>query len=153
MYIIVITIATICLFAYNDFQVPEFGNKTVISAKNLTGFKNGSLLIIDKNIDKIEEGNSILYYDTYTTNNIITIHKIKSKEKTNEMETTFILENDNLLSSKYVIGSTKQIVSIPFVGYFFSFITSSLGYLVCIIVPLLMLLIYEVFMLRKEYQK
>lgn len=143
---ILIIILTVCLFTINPFKGSKIGNRTVISlSNNLKSYKKGSLLIVTK--EKIKVGDNILYYDTSKGKKSLKITNVKKIINTNQTETTYVVKNNLFLSDEYVLGTDKTIKSIPFLGYIYSILISSIGYLIVVIIPITT---YFIMTLRKR---
>ena len=124
----------------------EIGNRTIISlSNNLKSYKKGSLLIVTK--EKIKVGDNILYYDTSKGKKSLKITNVKKIINTNQTETTYVVKNNLFLSDEYVLGTDKTIKSIPFLGYIYSILISSIGYLIVVIIPITT---YFIMTLRKR---
>ena len=135
LYLILIIILTVCLFTINPFKGSKIGNRTIISlSNNLKSYKKGSLLIVTK--EKIKVGDNILYYDTSKGKKSLEITNVKKIINTNQTETTYVVKNNLFLSDEYVLGTDKTIKSIPFLGYIYSILISSIGYLIVVIIPI-----------------
>lgn len=146
LYLILIIILTVCLFTINPFKGSKIGNRTIISlSNNLKSYKKGSLLIVTK--EKIKVGDNILYYDTSKGKKSLKITNVKKIINTNQTETTYVVKNNLFLSDEYVLGTDKTIKSIPFLGYIYSILISSIGYLIVVIMPITT---YFIMTLRKR---
>lgn len=146
LYLILIIILTVCLFTINPFKGSKIGNRTIISlSNNLKSYKKGSLLIVTK--EKIKVGDNILYYDTSKGKKSLKITNVKKIINTNQTETTYVVKNNLFLSDEYVLGTDKTIKSIPFLGYIYSILISSIGYLIVVIIPITT---YFIMTLRKR---
>ena len=146
LYLILIIILTVCLFTINPFKGSKIGNRTIISlSNNLKSYKKGSLLIVTK--EKIKVGDNILYYDTSNGKKSLKITNVKKIINTNQPETTYVVKNNLFLSDEYVLGTDKTIKSIPFLGYIYSILISSIGYLIVVIMPITT---YFIMTLRKR---
>lgn len=146
LYLILIIILTVCLFTINPFKGSKIVNRTIISlSNNLKSYKKGSLLIVTK--EKIKVGDNILYYDTSKGKKSLKITNVKKIINTNQTETTYVVKNNLFLSDEYVLGTDKTIKSIPFLGYIYSILISSIGYLMVVIIPITT---YFIMTLRKR---
>lgn len=153
LYIIVSTLVTTCLLHFNDYRISEFGDKSIIIVnKNnkLDDFKNGSLLIVSKDLNDIKNGDKIFYYDTYENKASIKVDTVNNVEKITDSEKTFLLGNDKYLSSEYVIGKVNGTNIIMYLGYILNLLESKWGFLFIIILPILFLFVYEVYVLIGE---
>ena len=67
--------------------------------------------------------------------------------KTNEKETTYVIRDNEYLSSEYVVGTDKTAKKVSNFGYIYKIFTSKLGYLVFVLVPLI---VYFIFILKSS---
>lgn len=149
IYILFVIIITAFLFTFNKFSNSVIGYKTIIGNKEiLDDYKPGDLLVVS-NKNEINEGDKILFYDTASGKNSLNITEVVNIKSTNKNEKTYVIENNVFLSSEYVIGTKDETMRIPFIGYLYMFFTSKIGYLISVIVPIV---IYLVYTLRK-YKK
>lgn len=144
IYLFIIIISTTCVLTINKYNISQIGKYSFVN-------ENSSLLIINKN-RIINENDEIYYYDTYSKDITVKKQTVTKIEKINEIETLYTLEDKHLLSSKHLLGSSNCI-KIPIAGSLLSFLTSTLGYLICIVLPILFILIYFTYNLRQELRK
>lgn len=153
VYVIVSVFVTSCLLTFNDYRVSEFRNSSfiIVSEDNpISGYGDGDLLVISNEVDDIHSNSEILYYDTYESKVNIKIGSVVSREKVTDTESTFLLDNDKYLSSEFVIGDVSSIKVYPFVGSLLEVLESKWGFLVIIILPILVVFIYEIYALIQE---
>ena len=129
----------------DDYQKLMSGFTIISLSNNLKSYKKGSLLIVTK--EKIKVGDNILYYDTSKGKKSLKITNVKKIINTNQTETTYVVKNNLFLSDEYVLGTDKTIKSIPFLGYIYSILISSIGYLIVVIIPITT---YFIMTLRKR---
>ena len=139
IYLILTLFVTTCLLSYNEYNVPEVFNKIIIVSKDINNYNNGSLIIIDKN-KEYKTNEEIFYYDSYVPSLKVDSSLVVSIEKITETEDTLLLENGRYLSSEFVIGNS--FTTIPLIGYVISVMSSKIGYIACVILPTLLVLIY-----------
>ncbi len=154
VFYVVITIPiTFLLINYNDYDVSVFGNNTLLIPRktDLVGYDKNSLLVVSKNIKNIKVGDTILYYDTYKSNVSIKNEKVASII---ENPKTFIVgsESHHILDN-YVIGTSKTVTVYPLIGGVIALLTSKMGYLFLIILPILILFILELYLFIMEVRK
>ena len=150
IYLVVSILMTSYLLHYNDYNLAEYGSKTYVTLdKDLGEYKKGSLLAINKDIFAIKEGDGLFYYDSFSTSMKVEYSKVLSTEKISDKEVTYTIENGNMLSSEYVIGGTAQTSSYP-LGGIVDFLSSRWGYLFVIVLPILVVFIYELYALIRE---
>ena len=130
-----------------------FGKKMFIvnsDSMKATDFAAGDLIFV-KEVDPstLKEGDIISYTSTNTENfgELIT-HKIKKLTVTASGEPGFITygtttgeEDKTIVTYPYVVG--KYTGKIAKMGYFFQFLKTTPGYIVCILVPFMLLIISQ----------
>lgn len=152
VYAIIAVLVTICLLSYNDYKVSEFGNNSIIiidSNKLEPDFMEGDLVIVNKE-DKIDIGDNIFFYNTYTRDIEITLGKVTEMEKVSEKETTYTINDSLKLSSEYVVGSAKTSDKYGKIGKILSVLESKWGFLFLIVFPSLIAFIYEIYIIAIE---
>lgn len=130
-----------------------FGKKMFIvnsDSMKATDFAAGDLIFV-KEVDPstLKEGDIISYTSTNTENfgELIT-HKIKKLTVTASGEPGFITygtttgeEDKTIVTYPYIVG--KYTGKIAKIGYFFQFLKTTPGYIVCILVPFMLLIISQ----------
>ena len=118
-------------------------------------FKTGSLLIIKKvDVTAIRENDIITF--RRNRDNVATTHRVM--RILNDEGLQFVTRGDanNVddplpVSAEDVSGIV--VASLPYIGYFIGFIRTKQGLLICIIIPALILMIFQVLKLLKEEKK
>ena len=147
IYILFVLLITILLFTFNKFSNSVIGDKVIAGINhNVDIYKKGDLLIGNKN-SSVNKGDKILFYDTKNGKNYLNVTKVVGIKTTTDV--TYVIRDNEFLSSEYVIGTTDFTKRIPFLGYLYLFFTSKIGYLIFVMVPII---IYFVTTLRK-YRK
>ena len=146
IYIVISSFVTSCLLNFNDYNVTEFSKKVLFVVKKDGEFKNskkGDLLVLEKS-SNFNEGDLILYYDTYDRVTDIKEASVRGMEKITDKETTFELDNGKYLSQEYVIGKMSDSHRYSKVGYVLDVLESKWGFLFIIVLPMFVLLLYEI---------
>lgn len=148
---------TICLLNYNDYNITEINDKTLIiitdSELESNNYKKGDLVVVTKNDNSdIAIGDKIFFYDIDHNKEevIINIGSVVNKEKITDTESTFTMNGEYLLSSEYVIGKTDTSKIYHGFGSVLAILESRLGFLFLIIFPILVLFIYEIYAVIRE---
>lgn len=154
IYGIIAIILTVCLLKYNDYNITEFKDKSLIIVGDdelRPDFNNGDLVVVykNKNVD-IQVGDKIFFYDTYQNQVSVNLGSVIDKEVITKDETTFIMDGEYALSSEYVIGAAKTSKVYPNMGKVLGILESRFGFLFIIIFPILILFIYEIYAVIKE---
>lgn len=143
--IVMIVGMSLLLLSYNEFRVSEFGNNTILLIDDkLLDYEAGSLLIVNKGkIDEIKKGDFVFYYDTSSTRVKTVLTQVKEVNPKIAGEASFTLINDYILNEEYVIGTTKHTKEIKNLGTILSILESKWGFLFLVVIPALMLFLYE----------
>lgn len=154
IYAVVAIILTICLLKYNDYNITEFKDKSLIIVSDdelRPDFNEGDLVVVYKNKNSdINVGDKIFFYDTYQNQVSVNLGSVINKETITKDETTFIMDGEYSLSSEYVIGAAKTSKVYPNMGKILGFLESRYGFLFIIIFPILIMFIYEIYAVIKE---
>lgn len=147
----VFTVISVSTFDRADRKL--FGYKAFIvlsDSMSKTDFNAGDLVLV-KEVDPatLQEGDIIAYTSQNTANYGKTVtHKIRSLTTDASGEPGFITygtttdtDDETVVTYPYVLG--KYSSHIPKVGTFFQFLKSTPGYIVCILVPFLVLILLE----------
>jgi len=157
----VIVAATVCIMVFTLISVNTFdqANRSIFGCKffvvrsdsmSATDFKAGDIVII-KNTDPatLQAGDIIAFSSQNSHNRGETVtHKIRSLTEDPYGNPAFITYgtttdvNDEMpVTYPYVLG--KYVGRIPGVGAFFQFLKTTPGYILCIFVPFLLLILYQ----------
>lgn len=146
IYSLVVVLTTGYLLTFNEYNISEIGNKTILT-NQLDGFKKNSLIIINKSKATVDD--EVIFYDSYKG---YKISKNKVTTVYNNDKDTYLLENGQYLSSDLLIGTVNNTTAIPLVGGILGFVSSTAGYLMFVIIPILAVFGYEIHILKKEQQ-
>lgn len=147
----IFTIISVNTFDRNDRAV--FGHKMYIvlsDSMSATDFAAGDLVVV-KEVDPstLREGDIIAFMsqgsDSYGQ---MMTHKIRTRTTTENGEPGFItygtttgVDDEGIVTYPYVQG--KYVFAIPKLGSFFTFMKTPIGYLVCILLPFMLLILYQ----------
>ena len=157
----VFTIVSVTTFDRADRSL--FGYKAFIvlsDSMSKTDFDAGDLALV-KEVDPatLKEGDIIAYQSTNTENYGETVtHKIRKLTTDADGNPGFITygtttdtDDENVVTYQYVLG--KYQTHIPKVGVFFRFLKTTPGYIVCIFLPFLLLILIQGFNSVKLFRK
>ena len=154
IYALVAMFLTACLLNYNEYKVTEFGDKSLIIVNDDTlkdKYQKGSLLVVDKNgPNSIDNGDEIVFYNTYNNQVSIAVARVISQEKINDKETTYTVTGDFDISSQYLIGGVENVKVYSGIGSILSILESRVGFLIFIILPITLAFLYEIYVLVRE---
>ncbi len=147
----IFTIVSVNTFDRNDRSI--FGYKAFIvlsDSMSKTDFDAGDL-ILSKEVDPatLQAGDIISYQSTNTENyGEIVTHKIRELTKDAEGNPGFITygtttdtNDENIVTYSFVLG--KYQTKLPGVGKFFQFLKTTPGYIICIFLPFLILIVMQ----------
>lgn len=150
VYIIVTLTITFFLNKYNNFGVIEIKDKLIVTSnKTDMNYRKGTILIITKNNDNLKENDEVFYYTADSHKVLISKAKISNIEKITESENTITLNNSKKYSTEYIIGKVSTLVKIPILGYLLMALTSKIGYLIAILLPILVFFLIQIYSLIK----
>ena len=95
-------------------------------------------------------GDKIFFYDKEEEQVTVNLGTVVSKKNITKTETTYTMNGDYPISSEYLIGKTETSKVYHGLGSVLSVLESRFGFLFLIIFPILILFIYEVFIVIKE---
>jgi len=151
VFMMIFTIISVSTFDRADRSL--FGYKAFIvlsDSMSKTDFSAGDLVLV-KEIDPstLKEGDIIAYTSQNTSNYGETVtHKIRKITTDANGEPGFVTygtttdtDDETVVTYPYVLG--KYSSRIPKVGAFFQFLKSTPGYIVCVLIPFLLLILLE----------
>lgn len=141
---------TILLLNYNKYGLTQFGNTTFVNiSDDITSdtVKKGDLVLVkSRKLDTLELGSEIFVYRVVNSNKVI-VEVGKIGEVYLE-EDAIAFENGDIFSREFIIGTTDKIYNN--VGTFLSIVESKWGFLFLVLVPCLLIFIYEIYALIIE---
>ena len=151
VFMMVFTIVSVTMFDRNDRNL--FGIRMYIvrtDSMKKTDFDAGDLIItkrvdpktlVEGDIITFQSGNSDSYGETIT-------HKIREVRKDANGNVAFVtygtttdVNDESLALGDFVLG--KYLFRIPNAGHFFAFLKTTPGYITCILIPFMLLIIYQ----------
>ena len=150
-FMMIFTIVSVTTFDRSDRSLFGFKAFIVLSdSMSKTDFSAGDLVLV-KEVDPstLKEGDIISYTSQNTSNYGETVtHKIRKLTKDASGEPGFITygtttdtDDEIIVTYPYVLG--KYQTHIPKIGKFFMFLKSTPGYIVCILIPFLLLILMQ----------
>lgn len=148
IYLIIAIFVTVCLLSYNDYKVTVFGDTSLVIVsdnKMEPNYKKGDLVFVE-NSDKYEVGDQVFYYNTYNEQIKIRIGTISAVEKGDNSEIVYTLDNEEeqMISNKFVVGTTSTAKSIQNVGLVLGILESKWGFLFLIVLPALLAFVNQI---------
>ena len=143
-YVLFVIVTTVLLLTFNKFSDSKIGNITIADCeKNVSTLKKGDLLIVRNNSD-IKVSDEILFYDTNSGIKFLNSDVVKEILDTDSL--TYVIRDNEYLSSENVIGTISTTIRLPLLGYLYLLFTSKQGYLLFVIIPII---VYFIFLLKK----
>jgi len=147
----IFTVVSVNTFDRNDRDILGFRCYIVLSdSMSATDFDAGDLVLV-KEVDPttLEEGDIIAYQSQNSENYGATVtHKIRAKTTDANGNPGFItygtttgVDDETVVTYPFVLG--KYQLALPGVGTFFQFLKTPQGYIVCILIPFLLLILYQ----------
>lgn len=157
VYAVIAIVLTVCLLNYNDYNITEFKDKSLIIVQDdelRPDFNDGDLVIVYKNKNSdIKVGDKIFFYDNYKDQISVNLGSVVDKETVTRHETTFVMDGNYSLSSEFVIGKASTSKRYAKLGTILGILESRFGFLFIIIFPILVLFIYEIYAFIKEIKR
>ena len=151
VFMMIFTIISVNTFDRNDRDI--FGIRCYIvlsDSMSATDFDAGDLVLI-KEVDPatLQEGDIIAYQSQNAENYGQTVtHKIRAKTTDANGNPGFITygtttgtDDETVVTYPFILG--KYQMALPKVGNFFQFLKTPQGYIICILIPFLLLIIYQ----------
>ena len=151
VFMMVFTIVSVNTFDRNDRSI--FGTRMYIvlsDSMSATDFDAGDLVLI-KEVDPttLQEGDIIAYQSQNAENYGQTVtHKIRTKTVDANGNPGFItygttndVDDETVVTYPFILGKYQS--HLPKVGTFFQFLKTPQGYIVCIFVPFMLLILYQ----------
>ncbi len=139
-----------CLLCRNRYGYTQFEDKTLVSigekdTKELTEFKKDSLVLFkEKDIEDINIGDKVYYYAVKNEKYIIKVGKVL--EKKGEASGTlyrFEENSDVAVAGTKILGTYDK--AYDDIGGMLLFLESRIGFLIFVLLPILLLFIYEIY--------
>ena len=149
--VMIFTIVSVNTFDRRDRDVFGYRAFIVLSdSMSKTDFDAGDLVIVKKTEPlELKAGDIIAFTSQDPANYGKTVtHKIREVTATEEGMLAFVtygtttgVDDETLVTPPYILG--KYQLALPKVGLFFDFLKSPTGYIVCILIPFLLLIGYQ----------
>lgn len=141
---------TILLLNYNKYGLTQFGNTTLVMVSDyITSetFKRGDLVLVKSGkITDLEIGEEIFVYRVVNSHKVLV--EVGKVGQIYPEEDAVAFENGDTFSREFIIGTSEKIY--PEIGTYLSIIESKWGFLFIVLVPCLLIFIYEIYALIVE---
>ena len=141
---------TVLLLNYNKYGLTQFGSTTMVMINEQISnetFKKGDLVLVkSRKIADLKVGDEIFVYRIISSNKItVEIGKIGQIYLE---EDAIALENGDTFSNEFIMGTSDKIYNK--IGPYLSIVESKWGFLFLVLVPCLLIFIYEIYALIVE---
>lgn len=157
VYLVVAVFLTVCLLNYNKYHITELGKNSliIVSDDDLEPnyVKNDLVVVYKNNNEDIKSGDYIFFYNAYQNQVSVNLGKVIKTSRVNEKEYTYTLEGNLEISSQYVIGKSETSKTYSNMGLVLKILESRLGFLLIIILPILVLFIYQIYAVILEIKR
>lgn len=158
VWLVVAIFVTICLIAYNDFAVSEFGDYSMFVVDNQylePTFHKFDILIVKKGIStEYKVGEPTFFYNNnekYGT--FINLGEITDIQYNEKVEDNFYFDGDTLITFDNIIGHANNAIVIKKLGILLSVLENRWGFLLLVILPCIYLVVYEIYNIVYEVKK
>ena len=151
VFMMIFTIISVNTFDRNDRDLFGYRFYIVLSdSMSATDFSAGDLVLVKKVDPLTLEVGDIISYQSQNTENFgeTVTHKIRAKTRDANGNPGFItygtttnVDDATIVTFPYILG--KYQVALPGVGTFFQFLKTTQGYIICILIPFLLLILYQ----------
>ncbi len=146
--IVYVIIMTAYILNKNKYGYTQFGNYTfhnisLFDEKNVQNTKNGDLLVV-KNSNDIKEGDVIYYYAPYNESYILRTDAVVAMES-DDYSSLYTVDHGGAvtISSNRVIG--KYATTYHKIGAVVGVLESRIGFLFLVLLPIMIVFIYQVY--------
>jgi hypothetical protein len=141
---------TVLLLNYNKYGLTQFGNTTLVMISDFITsetYKKGDLVLVKSGkLTDLELGEEIFVYRIMSNNKILV--EVGKVGQIYPEEDNIAFENGDIFSKEFVIGKADKVYNK--IGTYLSIIESKWGFLFIVLVPCLLIFIYEIYALIIE---
>ena len=128
---------------FDNTYVYELFNKYYLLTLNNYGYNKNNLLLIKKS-NNLQVNDDVLFLEN---------NKIKQGSIEEIIENKYILSNKKVVDSSKILSSKKNIKTLYFLGLLYNLLTSKIGYLIIVILPIFIVFICEIYQIIKEIKR
>lgn len=150
--IIYVICITACLLCKNKYGFTEIGDMTLITvnehlAEFLPETKESDLLLVRKSTNDINVGDQIYYYATDNNEYVIKTAHVKEEVTSEDDMALYALDDEksSTIATNRVIGKYSAVYNN--IGGILDVLESKLGFLLLVILPILLIFMYQIYAL------
>lgn len=152
LYTGVAIFVTVCLLNFNDQRITELGDTSIVIVDDEFSeeYKKGDLLFLNKDKEKaskIAAGDYIFFYNP-TENGVINYAEVNNVTTSNGGNYIFVLDDNYNVYYDYYIGTSP--LNMKGFGKILSVLESQFGFLILIILPTMVAIIFEIYAIILE---
>lgn len=149
IYAVIAVLTTICLLAYNDSHISTFGSTSliIIDSKDLEdiGLNMGDIAFVTKS-KNLNQNDKVFCYEVYNGEVSITVSTIKDVQVDNRTNVNkYELTDGRTVDYNFILGPANSFSKMPKVGFILKVLESKFGYLFLVVLPTLLLFLYELY--------
>lgn len=150
--IIYVICITACLLCKNKYGFTEIGDMTLITINEhlsefIPGTKESDLLLVRKSTNDINVGDQIYYYATDNNEYVIKTAHVKEEVTSEDDMALYALDDEksSTIATNRVIGKYSTVYNN--IGGILDVLESKLGFLLLVILPILLIFMYQIYAL------
>lgn len=164
---LIIIFALLCAVYFGDLLInvkkgnynsPLFNGYVIVSQSMVPTININDAIIIKRDNNNYNIGDIISFFSTeYDKNGIVVTHRIIDKINNNE-ESIYTTKGDNNPVPDYNKVNTSDVFGkvlfvIPKLGYYQEFLSKPSNFILCLLVPITIVVIYDIYRIVKSYNK
>jgi signal peptidase len=143
-----------------NYKSPLFNGYVIVSQSMVPTINiNDAIIVKRENDQAYHVGDIISFYSTeYDHNGMVVTHRIVDKNTVSVNESNYTTKGDNNpipdrkgVKTENVYG--KVLFILPRLGYVQSFLSNSSNFIICIMIPIVIVVLYDLFRILRAYQK
>lgn len=151
VFMMIFTIVSVTTFNRNDRNL--FGYRAYIvntDSMSATDFNAGDLILVKETDPNTLQPGDVITFISQDSDNFGEVVTHKIREKTVDAQgnpgfvtygTTTNVDDETIVTYMYILG--KYETKVPYMGTFFNFLKTPQGYIVCIFIPFMLLILHQ----------
>ena len=143
-----------------NYNVPIFNGYVIVSPSMVPTINIKDAIVVKRiNDDHYNVGDIISFYSTeYDNNGMVVTHRVIRKNNVSSHLSNYVTKGDNNSNPDRTSVSTSNIYGkvfliIPKLGYIQSFLSEPSHFVLCILIPSLIVIVYDVVRISKAFKK
>lgn len=152
LFVVFAIFQTVCILKLDEYGKVRLSNYQILSIKNNNAKYNKGDLLVVKDSYNYYVNDEVIFYESEYDYKKIGYGKITNVNQLNDVDTIYTIEDD-FVNKEYILGNINNITRISLYGSIFNFATTKLGYMLLVVVPFLVIFVYEIIAIIKESRK